>query len=203
MTTRTLPFLLAISFATAVAILAMPTQATAMDLQAGVAGRIGGATVEDSDVSDDSNTGFGGGAKVWAALKFIDYLAVGLNVDFAGSSHTFDSAVGDIDVSLTAFSFGALIRSELAPEFALDFWVNYALGEAESEAGGFSATTDEDGVLLGLDAMYRFQIGAYKTWVEVGPYFTYGSFSNDNDNDNGLTYLGFGAVAQGTFEFGL
>ena len=59
---HTLPLALATALVASTALVAMPEDASALDLQAGVHGRVGAATVSDDDIGNDSNTGFGGGA---------------------------------------------------------------------------------------------------------------------------------------------
>src|SRR5690606_33651775 len=110
-------------------------------------------------------------------------------------SHTFETPLGDIDATASAPSFGLLVRAEFISVIAVDFWVNYAFGTLETEAGGFSTDVDADGIHLGVDAFYRIQIGSFKTWIEVGPYFTYGSSqSDDAGDDNATVYLSYGAM---------
>ena len=180
--------------------------ASALDLVAGVQLQGGAATDDDDDTKEEM--GFGGGARVYALAKFMPEFAAGLNFDYRMYSHSIED-LDDASYSFSLPSAGLILRSEVQGMVAIDVVANYVFGTVTTDLGALGESdSDVSGFQFGLDALYRFQIAPYKTFVEVGPYFTYNLLTPEKpegatEDPDSYGYLNYGLAVQGTFEFGL
>ena len=207
------------------AFLASPDSADAIEFQAGAAGKFGINTVypKDTTVLGDPPLGWGGGAQIYALVRFIPFLGVGLNFDYGYFSHTDDTTK---EYSFSMPSVGLIVRvlgidpkkKAQTTAWGGSLWANYMFGSGIAEtpnADGSVQTrkSDYNGAQIGINVLYQFRIQPYKTFIEVGPYLSYNfaDFETESINaaGNNVTEeistpsLQFGLSLQATFQFGM
>jgi hypothetical protein len=195
-----------------------PSHAHALDLQIPI--QVGFDYRSDTDKPQegtgertDSRTNFA--LQLPIIFKFHPKIGVGpaFRLGYIGTSNSTSGGGQTTEASSSGYlvGLGLMLRSDVHEFFAIQFSGFYDFGSFSTKSGAnTSPDTSLSGYEFRLDLMGRAKIGAYKTWLELGPYFFYqgltvepGSVAGAPVQKTDRSTFGVGLALQGTFEFGI
>lgn len=194
-----------------IAALAWTDRAEAVGFQFGALFKGGGGTPSilndgDLDAMEQPNAGFDFGAQGYFLFALNPFFSVGLNFDYTYLDT--EGRYGEYDWHLP--SLGGIMRLN-GDVFAMSAWLNYMFASMDVNytAGAPTSTLNTShnlgGVHFGFNPALRIKIEPYRTYFEIGGYFSYSYLTLDNFayTDRVLQVDAMRDIEYGVFQYGV